>query len=259
MALIATDDGVLEWIDANPGADPAGGSLVLLHGIQGTAATWGDVAGRLADKLGTRRAVIVPNLRGRGASMAPALPHAYGLDNFSGDLRAVISMAPKPVTLVGWSMGVVVTLAYLARYGQLGLDSLVLASGTAHAGGEAVWFHAEALADLAVEARERAERLALTSYASPPAVAGAWASVRAADLRPTLPQISLPTLVLHGDLDDQCPLEHGRRIASAIPGASLEVWWGSGHNLMAGDPQRFADTVLRFYAAVQTDIFVATQ
>jgi pimeloyl-ACP methyl ester carboxylesterase len=259
MALIATNDGVLEWIDANPGADPAGGSFILLHGIQGTAAAWSDVASRLADKLGTRRAVIMPNLRGRGASLAPDLPAAYGLDDFSDDLRAVISMAPKPVTLVGWSMGVVVTLAYLARYGELGLDSLVLASGTAHAGDEAVWFHADTLAGLAAEAVERAERLALTSYASPAAVAGAWASVRVADLRPALPQISLPTLVLHGDLDDQCPLEHGRRIASGIPGASLEIWRGSGHNLMAGDPQRFADTILRFYAAARTDIFVTAQ
>ncbi|QIB32970.1 alpha/beta fold hydrolase [Ancylobacter pratisalsi] len=255
MAFVATHDGALEWIDANPGADPAGGSFILLHGIQGTASAWSDVANRLTDKLGTKRSVIVPNLRGRGASLAPDLPAAYGLDEFSDDLRAIVQMAPKPVTLVGWSMGVLVSLAYLARYGELGLDGLVLASGTSHVGDEAVWFHSDTLTGLAAEARERAERLALASYASPSAVAGAWASVRAADLRPVLPNISLPTLVLHGDLDDQCPLEHSRRIASAIPGAALEIWPGSGHNLMADDPQRLVDTILRFYAAVQADIF----
>jgi len=43
-------------------------------------------------------------------------------------------------------------------------------------------------------------------------------------------KISCPTLVLHGDQDPIFSLEHGRDIASTIPGAELVVLVGAGHN-----------------------------
>lgn len=253
--FIDTEDGAIECLRANPGADPARGCFVLLHGIQGTAATWAEIAAR----LGSERAILMPNLRGRGRSHAPQDPGAYTLKHFAADLQAVIEAAPGPVTLVGWSMGVLVSLTCLAHYGQHKLDGLVLASGTARPAGEAVWFQADTPAGVAEEARARAERLALTAYAAPMAVAGAWASVRTADLQPVLGRIGVPTLVLHGERDDQCPLAHGRLIAAGIPEAPLEIWPGGGHNLMAEDSQRFTDAVLRLYAAARLDKVSGTQ
>ncbi|WP_035683918.1 alpha/beta fold hydrolase, partial [Azospirillum brasilense] len=64
----------------------------------------------------------------------------------------------------------------------------------------------------------------------------------------TLAAVSVPTLVVHGAADDQCPLSHGRAIADAIAGAELEVWEGCGHNPMAHDPQRLADALAAFMA-----------
>src|SRR3954447_3792667 len=44
------------------------------------------------------------------------------------------------------------------------------------------------------------------------------------DLRPALAGIRAPTLVIGGDQDPSTPVpEHGGRIATAIPGARLEV------------------------------------
>ena len=171
----------------------------------------------------------------------------------------MIAAAAGPVTLVGWSMGVLASLTCVMRFGATKLDGLVLASGNAHPGSEAVWFHAETPEGVAQEAGERAVKLGLTAYATPTAVAGAWASVRAADVRPVLGRINLPTLVLHGDLDDQCPLAHGQVIAAGIPDASFEVWTGARHNLMAEDPVRFAQSVLRLYASARSDRLSATQ
>jgi pimeloyl-ACP methyl ester carboxylesterase len=253
--LIAAPAGAVECLVANDKADAARGSFVLVHGIQGTAAAWANIAPR----LGTDRIILMPNLRGRGRSPSPDDISAYTLAHYADDLAAVIAAAPGPVTLVGWSMGVLVTLTYLARIGFAKLDGLVLASGTAHPGGEAVWFHADTPEGVAREAGERATRLGLTAYATPTAVAGAWASVRAADLRPVLGRIDLPTLVLHGEADDQCPLSHGEIIAAGIPRAELEMWPGGGHNLMAEDPARFAHSVLRLYAAARSDRLNATQ
>lgn len=46
-----------------------------------------------------------------------------------------------------------------------------------------------------------------------------------------LPGITAPTLVIHGDADPLLPVEHAHDTARLIPGATLEVIEGMGHNL----------------------------
>ncbi len=60
VEFIETADGPIEVIrkDGAPGA----GAIVLLHGIQGTSLAWDGVVSR----LDTQRAIVRPNLRGRG-------------------------------------------------------------------------------------------------------------------------------------------------------------------------------------------------
>jgi pimeloyl-ACP methyl ester carboxylesterase len=45
-----------------------------------------------------------------------------------------------------------------------------------------------------------------------------------------LGSLKVPTLVVHGDADRLVPLEAGRATAAAIPGASLEIVEGMGHD-----------------------------
>ena len=47
--------------------------------------------------------------------------------------------------------------------------------------------------------------------------------------RHRLPEITVPTLVLHGDEDPLFPLPHGEALAREIPGARLEVLVHTGH------------------------------
>lgn len=225
-------------------AAPGAPLLVMLHGIQGTAAAFDAVCARLPDDFGW----MCPDLRGRGLSVAPDDPAAYGLDGFAGDLAAVIDAAPSRVVLAGWSMGVLVGLAYIAAHGTGRIARLVLASGTARPGPEAAWFRGTTAAEIATEAQARAERLNLSAYARPEAVAGAWIAARRADLSGGLAAIDVPVLVLHGSADDQCPPAHGAALAADIPGAQLAVWPDGGHNLMAEDPARFAAAIAHFAA-----------
>lgn len=83
-------------------------------------------------------------------------------------------------------------------------------------------------AEVAEEARARGVALSLTEAALPHAVAASWQHVRMADFRAALADIAVPVRVLHGVLDDQCPIEHGRLLARQIPGAQLEEWRGGG-------------------------------
>lgn len=71
------------------------------------------------------------------------------------------------------------------------------------------------------------------------------------DLRGDAPSISAPTLIAWGKRDPVIPLKVGRRLAGAIPEATLEVF-DTGHAPHVSDPEGFAahlipfaDTVLR--------------
>ena len=55
------------------------------------------------------------------------------------------------------------------------------------------------------------------------------------DIRPILPSIRVPTLVLHRDGDLDVDVENGRYLARAIPGARLVVLPGRDHLVFVGD------------------------
>ena len=49
--------------------------------------------------------------------------------------------------------------------------------------------------------------------------------------REALADVTLPMLIVHGDLDPLLPLEHGKATAGAVPGAELRVVQGLGHGI----------------------------
>lgn len=241
MQTLGTRNGPLTYIEQGSGA-----ALVLLHGIQGTARTWDKVA----ELLESRYRVIRPNLRGRAGSHTPPDSQFYSLEGFAEDLAAVLEWVDEPAVLVAWSMGVSVTLELLRSRAHPPLRGLLLVSGTACAGDKARWFSDGSAAQVAEEARTRGVALSLTEAAAPHAVAASWQHVRQTDLRGTLAAIALPVQILHGTLDDQCPIAHGRQLAGAIAGARMEEWEGIGHNPMAAAPQQFVEAVARFAASL---------
>ncbi|MDH3687137.1 MAG: alpha/beta fold hydrolase [Myxococcales bacterium] len=52
--------------------------------------------------------------------------------------------------------------------------------------------------------------------------------------RPALRELSVPTLVIHGDSDPLVPIEGGRDTAAAVPGAEFLVIEGMAHDLPPG-------------------------
>ena len=65
-----------------------------------------------------------------------------------------------------------------------------------------------------------------------------------------LPEVALlPTLVIHGTLDQMLPVRDGRMIAGLIPESSLEVLEGVGHLCFWEQPEHSAELV-RAHAAV---------
>jgi len=61
--------------------------------------------------------------------------------------------------------------------------------------------------------------------------------------RPLLEKLKVPTLVVHGDADVLVPVEGGMDTSRAIPGATLLIVEGMGHDLPRGAWDRIVDAV----------------
>ena len=74
------------------------------------------------------------------------------------------------------------------------------------------------------------------------------------DIRPVLPQLNVPTLILHAREDAVCPFSQGRELASLIPGARLVPLESKNHLLLEEEPafQVFVSEVRRFLGDAPT-------
>jgi pimeloyl-ACP methyl ester carboxylesterase len=70
--------------------------------------------------------------------------------------------------------------------------------------------------------------------------------LRGLDLRPVLPRLTCPTLVVGAGLDVTFPPAHSRALAEAISVARLEIVPDSGHALVAEQPGRVVELLRSF-------------
>lgn len=115
--LFEADDGTrLHYVD-HPG-DPSRPPVLCLHGLTRNGRDFDGVAARLS-ALGWR--VIVPTMRGRGASAHAADPATYALPHYLTDLDALARHAAfERAVHIGTSMGGLLTLlAAAARPGRV--------------------------------------------------------------------------------------------------------------------------------------------
>jgi pimeloyl-ACP methyl ester carboxylesterase len=93
-----------------------------------------------------------------------------------------------------------------------------------------------------------------TAYGSPERAAGTLAQQRSLqdfDSDAWLPQLRVPTLVVHGVDDRIIPMADARHLAKRIPGAKLETFEGAGHLLLAEAPRRLYETTESFFASLK--------
>ncbi|AXR79022.1 alpha/beta hydrolase [Natrarchaeobaculum sulfurireducens] len=118
---VATDR--LETHVLESGAPDAGGTVVFLHGNVSSSRFYDHVLATLPD----RYRAIAPDLRGYGDSETKPIDATNGVEEFTGDLRALLATleVDDPITLVGWSLGGGVAMQYALEHPQ-SVESLVL-------------------------------------------------------------------------------------------------------------------------------------
>ena len=90
----------------------------------------------------------------------------------------------------------------------------------------------------------------LRAASSPGAIKAVLESLRDTDVRPLLPRITAPTLVLHRRGDRAVRVEAGRHLAGAIPGARLIEIDGDDHWLWAGDHRWVVEEIRTFMRGI---------
>ena len=244
-----------------------GPDLVLLHGWALHGGAWGPWLDELA---GDARLHVV-DLPGHGRSGWPVATH-----DLSGLARAVFPCIPRGAAVLGWSLGGMLALE-LARQHPRHLRALLLIATTPKFLACPDWEHGlqpavldEFTRGLAQDYRRTVQnflalqtrgdehaldtlralrsRLATHGAPDPRALATGLDILRNADLRPALPRIVLPTLVIAGEYDRLAAPGAGRELAVQLPGARFRLVERSGHAPFLSHPDEVLAEVRGFLA-----------
>lgn len=241
-------------------------TVVLSHALGCDLAMWDE----LANSLSAECRVIAYDHRGHGGSAAPE--GLYDIADLADDAaRLLRELDTGPVVWIGMSMGGMVGQELALRHPGL-VRALVLAHTTSRypEAVRAVWEQRiatvreegiEAIADAVMEryfhdgyrarhpatvARYR-RRLVSTD---PVGYVGCCNAVGTVDTADRLHGITVPTLVVAGDLDQGTPVGMAQALAAGIPGAQLTVLEGASHLGGIEQPQTFAASVTGFLASL---------
>jgi pimeloyl-ACP methyl ester carboxylesterase len=237
-----------------------GPGLVLVHGSTVDAATnFGQVIDRFAD----RWTVIAPDYAGSGQTTMP--PHPLTVDLLVDQIVAATrAVTDEPVDLVGFSLGAVAAAALAGRHPER-VRRLVAVAGWTHPADPRLRLGLELWGRLLRADLDLCTTYGLLIGASPDFLAaldettidqlrqmrpapGAAAQIDLdlrADIRPDLPAITAPTLVVGCAQDHLVPVRHARRLHEAIPRSEyIEI--DSGHVVFAEQPDRMVEEIRRF-------------
>jgi class 3 adenylate cyclase len=92
----------------------------------------------------------------------------------------------------------------------------------------------------------------MRSFGGPDRIAGLVRANLGADVRPLLPSISVPTLVLHRQGDRQVQVGAGRYLAGHIPNARFVVLPGDDHLFVVGDTDAMVDEIEEFLTGARS-------
>jgi 3-oxoadipate enol-lactonase len=234
-----------------------GAPLLLIQGMAGHHRMWGE---DFLTRLAAHFDVVAFDHRGIGASSRADEPFTVAdlADDAAGVLDAV---GWADAHVFGASLGGMVAQELVLRHPD---RVRTVAIGCSWAGGpDAVMSTAapDLVAAMATRDAEKVLRagfeanlseayaadpahyetyreLAMAEKVPAPVVGMQFAAGRSHDTSARLPEVTTPTLVLHGTEDRMLAVGNGEHIARLVPGARLELFDGAGHLFWWEEPAR---------------------
>jgi len=220
-------------------------AVILVHGLAGSTQWWS----RNVEAFCREFRVVIPDLIGFGetrlAGRLPQMPHvAETLCDWMAELDL------KRAHVVGHSMGGQIAVHLAARFPKR-VDRLVLVDSAGiprPLRPREVARSALALAPPRTWGDRRfLPRIARDAWiAGPRTLAQAIFHIVRDDVRPLLPRIRAPTLVVWGERDRLVPAADAQVFRALIPGSRSVTIDGAAHNPMIDRPAAFNRAVLAF-------------
>ena len=232
--------------------------LVLAPSLGATVAMWEPQLAAFTSRF----RVLRYEPRGHGRSPVPSAP--YQIADFVDDVvRLLDRHGVESAFFCGLSMGGMVGIALAAAFPDR-VRGLVLCSTSALLGPPQAWIERAATvraSGTAAVAATVVSRWLTPGYAaehpdvvarlqqmlvstSDEGYAACCGAIERMDLRPALPRVSAPTLVLVGREDPLTPPTHAEELTAAIRGARLEVLSQAAHLLNVEQAEAFNRLVL---------------
>lgn len=251
-----------------------GRPVVLIHGWPLSSAAF-EAQFPALQAAGHR--VVSYDRRGFGQSAKPE--SGYDYDTLAADLdRVMTELDLREVTLLGFSMGGGEVARYISNFGEDRLESVIFASAVPpylmktddNPDGPLTPDKAEAMEDelkrdrnaffdrftsdffsadgeLKVSEKERRKAIELCQLSDQAAALDCMDAFGTTDFRKDLENISVPTLVLHGDADGVVPYEgSGERTSGCVRNASAVVLSGAPHGCNVSHSIEFNRAVIDF-------------
>jgi 3-oxoadipate enol-lactonase len=247
-----------------------GPTVVLLHGATLDHRAWAPQADALRD----RYHVVVPDLRGHGAST-----DRFDFHGAVRDVLALLDHLPAPtITLVGLSLGANIAQEVLRRDPHR-VHALVVADATCNTASRSPWAAAMTVAALnaqamatgqgfgrhaaqatAVEPEVQAYALEANAHRSNSETVAILSSLLTGALRPEPNyRLPVPTLLVHGDRDAIGDIATGTRAwAKREPLAEYAVIRGAGHASNLDQPEEFTALLQAFLDRVTQPVSLPT-
>jgi len=255
------DDFLWPWDDAAP--------VLMMHGFARNATFWN----RWVPAIAESHRVYRPDLLGCGLSDQPPPAYRYTPKTIAAQVLAVLdALTLKRVHWVGESSGGIIGVLLAAAYPER-IASLVLcntpsripdqikrtyaldratASDAMRAYGVGEWCRrtlgyrldkeraGDALCEWVIREMDR----------TPPEVAAAMHDCfETVDVRPTLPQITAPALLLSGDSSAIASAQQ-QALAEMLPNGRVELFAGYGHGVNLLQPERCARAAIEFWRSL---------
>lgn len=236
-------------------------ALLMIHGLAESSESWFAWVPHLARHY----KVIRPDMRGFGQSTPMARDHAWSLDRVVDDFMALMdALGESRFHLVAAKIGGTVARRLAARYPDSVITLTVagtpppfrdtvqaraeLWTGMIEADGMENWARATMAGRLGDGFPEAGVEwwIKLMGRTAASSVLGSVLPVPAADIRPDLPKIRCPTLVITTSSSGLGSVEETRAWQQKIPDSRLIVLPGNSYHVAASHADRCAEETLQF-------------
>ena len=259
-----------------------GPPMVMIHGGLGGGEGSAAFVEHQATALSRRFKLIVYDRRTAGRSSTPE--EGYSIENYAQDLHSLLEhLDVSSAHILGSSAGGPIAMLFALNHPEM-TDSLILINTMSY-----VQKRERAVRQLELD-QLRADEIALGRSASTEkALESRWPGLREAQpvqfqrlvdinldrfegiastiqsyldigdsIESRLSQVTMPTLIIHGDADSRIPFQCSQQLQKIIPGSELYIIPGAEHGILSNEPELVRKVMLQFLERVTTKAGVAS-